>query len=86
MCYLRSAKDMIQAAGLEELQDDSDLAVLFDWVYYHDVLARFSLQHWHRESTGKLQSSPTGASSSLGPSPTLGSPRTKVRLLRRLAS
>ncbi|KAK3291400.1 fungal-specific transcription factor domain-containing protein [Chaetomium fimeti] len=76
-CYLRSAKDMIQAAGLEELQHDSDLAALLDWVYYHDVLARFSLQHWHREPTGNLPPSPTGASSRLGLSPTIGGSRAK---------
>lgn len=23
-----------------------DIAVLFDWVFYHDALARFSLRHW----------------------------------------
>jgi hypothetical protein len=85
MCYLRSAKDMIQAAGLEELQNDSDLDALLDWVYYHDVLARFSLRHWDREFTDKPPPSPTGASSLLGLSPTMGSPRVKVRPLQKLA-
>lgn len=76
---------MVQAAGLEELQNDGDLAALLDWVYYHDVLARFSLRHWHRESTGKPSPLPTGASSPLGLSPTMGSPRAKVRPLRKSA-
>ncbi|KAK4038361.1 fungal-specific transcription factor domain-containing protein [Parachaetomium inaequale] len=73
-CYLRSAKDIIQAAGLDELPHDSDLVALLDWVYYHDVLARFSLRHWHRESS-KLSPSSTVASSPSGVSPTTQSPR-----------
>ncbi|KAH8904639.1 hypothetical protein BR93DRAFT_980391 [Coniochaeta sp. PMI_546] len=60
--YLRGVKDVIRAAGLDKLDQDSDLAVLLDWVYYHDVLARFSLRHWHRDFTppcGSGSSSPS---------------------------
>ncbi|KAK4151562.1 fungal-specific transcription factor domain-containing protein [Chaetomidium leptoderma] len=75
-CYLRSAKDMIQAAGLDELHhDNSDLAALLDWVYYHDVLARFSQRHWHRESKGN------GPSPSPTPSKTASPPLALIELL-----
>ncbi|KAL2752600.1 hypothetical protein ACRALDRAFT_2113249 [Sodiomyces alcalophilus JCM 7366] len=50
MQYLRGAKDIIRAAGLDKIDQDADLAILLDWVYYHDVLSRFTLGHWHRES------------------------------------
>jgi hypothetical protein len=39
---------VIRAAGLDKLHEDKDLAILLDWVYYQDVLARFSLRHWYR--------------------------------------
>ncbi|KAL2194434.1 fungal-specific transcription factor domain-containing protein [Corynascus similis CBS 632.67] len=51
--YLRGAKHVIDAAGLDELPHDDDLAALLDWVYYQDVLARFSVRHWHRDAQGK---------------------------------
>ncbi|KAK4167853.1 fungal-specific transcription factor domain-containing protein [Cladorrhinum sp. PSN259] len=55
--YLAMVKDVIQAAGLLELgHKNADLALLLDWVYYHDVLARFSLRHWH---TGWAKGTPT---------------------------
>ncbi|KAK4244354.1 putative oxidoreductase [Corynascus novoguineensis] len=51
--YLRGAKHVIDAAGLDELPHDDDLAALLDWVYYQDVLSRFSVRHWHRDAQGK---------------------------------
>ncbi|KAI0879962.1 fungal-specific transcription factor domain-containing protein [Annulohypoxylon maeteangense] len=48
--YLSGVKDVIKAAGLGRSPQDNDLAILLDWVYYHDVLARFTLRHWHKES------------------------------------
>ncbi|KAF2489314.1 hypothetical protein BU16DRAFT_531638 [Lophium mytilinum] len=48
--YLRGVKNVIRAAGLDKSHQDSDLAILLDWVYYHDVLARFTLRHWHNET------------------------------------
>lgn len=65
MCYLTGVKNIIEAAGLDRLHQDSDLAMLLDWVYYHDVVSRFSQRHWHGEST---ESSPTA--SSAGSTPT----------------
>jgi hypothetical protein len=77
---------MIQAAGFEELQDgNSDLGTLLDWVYYHDVLARFSIRHWHKGSLAQMPLSPTSVSNSLAPSSTIRkSPRAKVRFLPKV--
>ncbi|KAL5386639.1 hypothetical protein DPSP01_004003 [Paraphaeosphaeria sporulosa] len=47
--YLCGVKNIIRAAGLDTLDQDQDLAILLDWVYYQDVLARFSLRHWYRQ-------------------------------------
>jgi hypothetical protein len=58
--YLRGVKEVIRAAGLDKLPQDSNLTILLDWVYYHDVLARFSLRHWH----GKFQKAPWSSESS----------------------
>ncbi|KAK4110258.1 hypothetical protein N656DRAFT_714134 [Canariomyces notabilis] len=49
--YLCGVLNIIQAAGLNKGPQDSDLVILLDWVYYNDVLARFSLQHWKRDTT-----------------------------------
>lgn len=63
--YLRGVKNVVRAAGLDTLPPkDSDLAALLDWVYYHDVLARFSLRHWHRE----FKPAPWSSSASSPPS------------------
>lgn len=57
--YLDGVKTVINASSIEQLlQYDSDVAVLLDWVYYHDVLARFSLGYWHRGSAAQLASTP----------------------------
>ncbi|KAI1370111.1 fungal-specific transcription factor domain-containing protein [Hypoxylon crocopeplum] len=48
--YICGVKEVIKAAGLSTLHGDSDLAILVDWVYYHDVLARFSLRHWRGDA------------------------------------
>lgn len=63
--YLRGVKNVVRAAGLDALRpQDGDLAVLLDWVYYHDVLARFSLRHWHRD----FKPAPWSSSASSPPS------------------
>lgn len=56
--YVDGAKDVIQAAALQSHAAAHDIAELLDWVYYHDVLSRFSRQHWQRaasEDTNALQ-------------------------------
>ncbi|KAI0111430.1 fungal-specific transcription factor domain-containing protein [Daldinia grandis] len=52
--YLSGVKDVIKTAGLDKYPYDSNLALLLDWVYYYDVLARFTLQHWNRETTKNI--------------------------------
>ncbi|PYH46710.1 uncharacterized protein BP01DRAFT_381142 [Aspergillus saccharolyticus JOP 1030-1] len=44
MTYLLGAKRIIQASSLES---SGEFGPLIDWVYYHDVLSRFSNLHWH---------------------------------------
>ncbi len=29
---------------------DGDAALILDWVFYHDVLYKFSIQHWDRKA------------------------------------
>lgn len=48
MCYFRGLKHLVRTAGLDKLHQNREVAVLLDWVYYHDVLSRFSLQHWRQ--------------------------------------
>ncbi|KAI1470390.1 fungal-specific transcription factor domain-containing protein [Daldinia caldariorum] len=48
--YLSGVKNLIKATGLDKHTHDSDIAMLLDWVYYYDVLARFTLRHWDRET------------------------------------
>lgn len=44
--YIAGVKDVVQAASVETSDYDNDFATLLDWVYYHDILARFSLLHY----------------------------------------
>ncbi|KAK0671280.1 fungal-specific transcription factor domain-containing protein [Cercophora samala] len=48
--YLENCKKVIEAVGLDKIEGDEDLAMILDWVYYHDVLSRFSLQHWQKRT------------------------------------
>lgn len=43
-------KQLLNASSLEKPQEHEDLAVLLDWVYYHDVMMRFTLRHWNGEA------------------------------------
>ncbi|CAI7572340.1 unnamed protein product [Penicillium palitans] len=45
--YIIGVKSVIKASSLDAFKRDSDFNTLLDWVYYHDVLSRFSLTHWH---------------------------------------
>ena len=57
--YLGGVKAVLNASSIKALRQlVSDVAVLLDWVYYHDVLARFSLLHWKREGAPELPSTP----------------------------
>ncbi|KAG6359404.1 hypothetical protein INS49_012925 [Diaporthe citri] len=51
-CYLAAVKQLLEASEVATPQEHEDLAALLDWVYYHDVMMRFTLQHWHGEDIG----------------------------------
>lgn len=58
--YLDGVKTVINASSIETLLHfSSDVAVLLDWLHYHDVPARFSLLHWKREGAPELSFTPT---------------------------
>ncbi|KAF2971404.1 hypothetical protein GQX73_g2135 [Xylaria multiplex] len=59
--YLIGARDIIKAAGLESQIFRSDVRELVMWTYYHDVLARFSLLHWRRNSVPQVFAKELGA-------------------------
>ncbi|KAI1179719.1 fungal-specific transcription factor domain-containing protein [Nemania sp. FL0916] len=48
--YLLGARDVILVADLEPQMFRPEIAELVLWTYYHDVLSRFTLRHWHRGS------------------------------------
>lgn len=56
---------VIDTTHLGMVQDDN-IATLLEWVYYNDVLSRFSLQHWEKED-------PQGPPTLSTPSTTLSS-------------
>ncbi|KAJ5356441.1 hypothetical protein N7517_011050 [Penicillium concentricum] len=45
--YIIGVKSVIKASSFDTFKSDSDFNALLDWVYYHDVLSRFSITHWH---------------------------------------
>ncbi|KAL8997448.1 MAG: hypothetical protein Q9169_003311 [Polycauliona sp. 2 TL-2023] len=58
--YLDGVKTVINASSIETLLHfGPDVAVLLDWLHYHDVLTRFSLLHWKRERAPELLFTPT---------------------------
>ncbi|KAF1846635.1 uncharacterized protein K460DRAFT_395983 [Cucurbitaria berberidis CBS 394.84] len=46
MCYLTGIKEILNTDCLQVSLYDDDLAALKEWVYYHDVLAHFTVRHW----------------------------------------
>lgn len=58
--YLGGVKTVLNAFLLKILRQlGSDVAILLDWVHYHEVLVRFSLLNWRREEASELRSAPT---------------------------
>ncbi|KZL74362.1 zinc-finger transcription factor [Colletotrichum tofieldiae] len=55
LCYLRAAGKVIESVSLKSFVGVTDGPILLEWVYYHEVLARFSLRHWRR-SDGEVPS------------------------------
>nr|A0A1J0HSR1.1 RecName: Full=Transcription factor iacI; AltName: Full=Iso-A82775C biosynthesis cluster protein I [Pestalotiopsis fici W106-1]APC57600.1 regulator [Pestalotiopsis fici] len=63
--YLGGVKTITDMSSVKTLlQFSSDVAVLLDWVHYHNVLARFSLLYWNGEETSEFPSTPTNLLSS----------------------
>ncbi|KAI1819499.1 fungal-specific transcription factor domain-containing protein [Xylaria intraflava] len=50
--YLCGIEKLIRSSHLDSSQGDEDLVSLLDWVYYNDVLGRFSLRHWDDNGKG----------------------------------
>ncbi|OHW99958.1 hypothetical protein CSPAE12_01188 [Colletotrichum incanum] len=48
LCYLRAAGKVIESVSLQSFGRVTDGPILLEWIYYHEVLARFSLRHWRR--------------------------------------
>lgn len=44
--HICGAKEVIAAVQGQRYVPGSDLSIILGWVYYYDVLARFSLRHW----------------------------------------
>jgi hypothetical protein len=49
--YIAGVKKLINCTTLRSACAGSELDILADWAYYHDVLARFTLRHWNAEAT-----------------------------------
>ncbi|RAK95682.1 Zn(II)2Cys6 transcription factor [Aspergillus ibericus CBS 121593] len=75
--YLIGAKSIIKASSLSKSQG-GEFSLLMDWVYYHDVLSRFSMLHWHRR-TSDMESLSDDAWAEFSPTPS--SYRTTLTLL-----
>ncbi|EFQ25673.1 uncharacterized protein GLRG_00817 [Colletotrichum graminicola M1.001] len=52
LCYLRAAGKVIESVSLESFGRATDGPILLEWVYYHEVMARFSLRHWRQHHPG----------------------------------
>ncbi|PYI11204.1 hypothetical protein BO78DRAFT_358676 [Aspergillus sclerotiicarbonarius CBS 121057] len=46
--YLIGAKSIIKASSLSKSEQGGGFSPLINWVYYHDMLSRISMLHWHR--------------------------------------
>ncbi|KAK2018708.1 hypothetical protein LZ32DRAFT_521276 [Colletotrichum eremochloae] len=52
LCYLRAAGKVIVSVSLESFGRMTDGPIMLEWVYYHEVLARFSMRHWKQSGIG----------------------------------
>ncbi|KAJ8111931.1 hypothetical protein ONZ43_g5506 [Nemania bipapillata] len=58
--YIIGVKDVIQANNLTECADITpDLALLLEWVYYHDVLLRFTTRYWPLSKANIISDAPS---------------------------
>lgn len=47
LLYICGAITIVNTAGLDATKGNEDIAAVAGWVYYHEVLARFSRWYWH---------------------------------------
>ncbi|KAI0547913.1 hypothetical protein F4679DRAFT_552553 [Xylaria curta] len=51
--YMCGVEKLIRTGGLDISNgEDHDIACLLDWVYYNDIISRFSLRHWDGHGQG----------------------------------
>lgn len=66
VAHICGAKDVIEAIQSKRYIPGSDSSVILGWVYYYDVLARFSLRHWRthmvKQTAANLGFDPNGSS------------------------
>lgn len=53
LVYLSGVKSIARWSNLHDVKVGSDLAMLLEWMYYFDTLARFSFQHWQGAYTSE---------------------------------
>ncbi|KAK1999875.1 hypothetical protein LX36DRAFT_459088 [Colletotrichum falcatum] len=51
LCYLRAAGQVIESVSLESFGKVTDGPIMLEWIYYHEVLARFSIRHWRQHGS-----------------------------------
>ncbi|KAH8646015.1 fungal-specific transcription factor domain-containing protein [Tricladium varicosporioides] len=49
--YIWGALNIVETTCLKYQSNESDIGHLLDWLYYHDLLSRFSIHHWHHRSS-----------------------------------
>ncbi|KAI0395718.1 hypothetical protein F5Y17DRAFT_184880 [Xylariaceae sp. FL0594] len=52
--YLTGAREILEAANLQNMIAREDIKHLVEWVFFHDVHARLSLFHWKRGDAQKV--------------------------------
>ncbi|KAK2056289.1 hypothetical protein LY76DRAFT_595296 [Colletotrichum caudatum] len=52
LSYLRAAGKVIETVSLDSFGRVTDGPIMVEWVYYHEVLAQFSIRHWRQHGTG----------------------------------
>lgn len=58
--YLEGVKQVVETCSVTTLLEYCpDVVVLLDWLYYYEILARFSLLYWNRNETSDLSFTPT---------------------------
>ncbi|KAL3465892.1 hypothetical protein BJX64DRAFT_252132 [Aspergillus heterothallicus] len=46
LCFVTGVKQVLNASCWLRFRHDATFGVMIDWVYYHEVMSRFSLLHW----------------------------------------